>query len=373
MKLSRARIVALVVGGLMLVGVTAGAAVAGPQDVACTITDNVLSCPLPVVAPVTSTETTTATETATVTPDPVTTTATVTPAPVTSTVTVTVSPTTTTPTPTTTPTTTTPATTSTTSPPPASLNCMPVPSVCGFPDSTNTGPHGALTQVTGNITLSIPGQVYENINLRGTISVRADNVTIRNVTVTSNDYWPIRWYSGKNGLITDSTVIGGPVSMSSLSGNGYTAQRVNVTGAQDGIKVDSNVTITDSYIHDLAVCSGCHNDGMESNGNYQILHHNTVVNAQSEVSAIALFQDYAAGHDNAVTDNLLAGGGFTLYAGGGSKGRSSNITITGNHFSRTYFPQSGYYGYATAFDAGGAGNVWSGNVWDDTGKTVPLP
>lgn len=78
---SRVRVVALISGGLLLLGCTAAVAVAPATDVACTITDNVLSCPLPPPpAPVTETatvtESVTATETAVVTetPAPVTTT-----------------------------------------------------------------------------------------------------------------------------------------------------------------------------------------------------------------------------------------------------------------------------------------------------------
>jgi hypothetical protein len=31
---------------------------------------------------------------------------------------------------------------------------------------------------------------------------------------------------------------------------------------------------------------------------------------------------------------------------------------------------SGYYGVDAYFDANGTGNVWSGNIWDDTGATI---
>ena len=61
---------------------------------------------------------------------------------------------------------------------------MPNPSACGYPDLENTGltvPESSLTRVSGNVTLAIPGQVYENRLVDGCITVTAPNVVIRNV------------------------------------------------------------------------------------------------------------------------------------------------------------------------------------------------
>jgi hypothetical protein len=70
-----------------------------------------------------------------------------------------------------------------------------------------------------------------------------------------------------------------------------------------------------------------------------------------------------------VEDNLLAGGGYTLYAGGG-KLASTNIRVLNNRFSRRFFPNGGGYAPVAVFDPSGLGNVFSGNIWDETGQSV---
>ena len=49
----------------------------------------------------------------------------------------------------------------------------------------------------------------------------------------------------------------------------------------------------------------------------------------------------------------------------------TNIKITNNRFSPLYFSKSGYWGPLAAFNRSGTGNVWSGNVWDNTGAAMP--
>ena len=73
-------------------------------------------------------------------------------------------------------------------------------------------------------------------------------------------------------------------------------------------------------------------------------------------------------------NNLLVGGGFTVY-GGSVAGKpyspgANNIRFLNNTFSKQYWPKGGYWGHASAFDASKPGNLWSGNVWADTGQTV---
>src|SRR4051794_37921749 len=71
----------------------------------------------------------------------------------------------------------------------AATLCMPKPSACGFPDPTNTGvpPGTVLALANGVVTLSNPGQVYENKQLTGSIIVTAPNVRIRNVRLINAD------------------------------------------------------------------------------------------------------------------------------------------------------------------------------------------
>ena len=103
-----------------------------------------------------------------------------------------------------------------------------------------------------------------------------------------------------------------------------------------------------------------------------LIQHNTMLNSYGQTDAIGLFQDFTVVSNVTINDNLLAGGGYTIYGGMGSHGQSSNIMVTNNVFSTMYYPQGGHYGPATAFDPTASGNVWSGNAWTN-GKTIPSP
>ena len=66
-----------------------------------------------------------------------------------------------------------------------------------------------------------------------------------------------------------------------------------------------------------------------------------------------------------VKDNLLGGGGYTLYCNAGPD--VPNETVTGNRFARTWYARSGYWGATTGC---GQADVFTGNVWDDTNAAV---
>ena len=74
-------------------------------------------------------------------------------------------------------------------------------------------------------------------------------------------------YSGA--LIEDVEIDGmGSASLDSgISGGGWTARRVDIHGMSDGVKLDSNVKLEDSYIHDLwTTAPAPHSDGAQSMG-----------------------------------------------------------------------------------------------------------
>jgi hypothetical protein len=101
------------------------------------------------------------------------------------------------------------------------------------------------------------------------------------------------------------------------------------------------------------------------------IRHNTVFNEFGQTDAISLFEDFGQQKDCLIENNLVAGGGYTIYGGQNTGGIPvTNIIIRNNRFSTRFFPQSGSYGPVTALGAASGGNVWSGNVWHETG--LPL-
>jgi Domain of unknown function (DUF4082)/Right handed beta helix region len=278
----------------------------------------------------------------------------------------------------------------------SATGCAAKPSSCGFPDETNTGATGISAMKAGEsssgkgwhydsrgwLEVDGDGAVVENLTLTHGIDITADNVTIRNVKIrTGGEGFGIGVRHAKNVTIEDSTIYGPEAGSGRLmvaikdvysdSAN-LKILRNNLYNTSTAIQVDSGL-VQDNYIHDLGFKSGDHLNGTTSNaGNGPLtLRHNTVFNSFQQTDAISLFEDFGTQKNRVIDNNLMAGGGYTLYGGANPGGAAtSNIKVTNNHFSRMYFPNGGYYGPVTAFDADGSGNEWSGNVWDETGATI---
>ena len=233
-----------------------------------------------------------------------------------------------------------------------------------FPDESSTGAKGELETYRGDQEISEEGAVIANVEIQGRLTVRANNVTIRNVRLTSSDYWAILNY-GANTLIEDSTLTGSAetqASIGDIDGGSFVGRRLNISGAADGVKMAANSKLYDSYVHDLATFDGAHNDGIEmSNAINAEVVHNTILNANSQTSAIFL-GDYVGGVDAnvLVKDNLLAGGGYTIYGGAPEL---KGARVLDNRISTRYFPQGGGYGPLSYWSS--TGNSWSGNLWAD--------
>lgn len=300
-----------------------------------------------------------------------------------------------TPTPTPAPTPTpTPAPTST----PGVRNCATNPSSCGYPDASNTGvPAGTLlTRVPGQAT-SGPGwhwdtrgwlvvdganTVLSGIECACTVDVSADGVTVKNSKISvTGETFGIAIRHANNVTLVNNDIPGSQtpasrllVNVKDIYGDAQNLQvlRNDISGSSTGVQMDQGL-IQDNYIHALTMKSGDHINGTTSNGGSKQLtiQHNTVFNSYGQTDAISLFEDFGVQANRLINNNLVAGGGYTIYGGQNAGGpNTSNIKITNNRFSKAYFPNSGSYGPIAAFDLSDQGNVWSGNVWDDSGATL---
>jgi hypothetical protein len=164
---------------------------------------------------------------------------------------------------------------------------------------------------------------------------------------------------------------------SAVAGANYTLTRVNIHGTVDGVKLGDNVTVEDSFIHDLAMFNDSHNDGMQSLGSDNVvIRHNTVVVTGGATSAIMLSTGSASSMKNIVIDaNLLGGGAYTVY-GGYQKGvdvlsRVSGVVISNNRITTSVYARGGAYGPFSSVDAPAV--TFTGNTWYDgpqAGKTI---
>jgi hypothetical protein len=205
------------------------------------------------------------------------------------------------------------------------------------------------------------GAVIDGLDVRGSITVNADNVTIRRTRVTSGDWWGIRVGEGhRNLLVEDVDVIGLAGCEDGIAFSDFTARRVDISGCVDGMKVGNRTLVEAAYIHDLRLGGGAHNDGIQSNGGNGItIRGSNIVGATDQVSAILLGEEFGPMDNALIEGNWLSGGGFTVRIGYGNT--NPNATIRNNRFGRNY--QWGILDVNPRTTV-----VWTNNVWDDNGQ-----
>jgi hypothetical protein len=269
--------------------------------------------------------------------------------------------------------TTTSTTAKTTGPVPLPVpgGCVPAPSRCGFPDATDTGvPAGTtLTPKSGDMKVTQAGTVIDGINLNGCIRVEAPHVTIRDSKVSCQGPYGIfsyeQDYSGGGLLIQDVEVDCERTQATGIASYGFTAVRVKVHGCENGFAIDNTATVQDSYVYDLFIGNGGHTDGIQMGGADNVIRHNTILNEYDGGTSAIITSPTGMSHVT-ITDNLMAGGAYTLYC---PRDSSSGVVVTDNRFSKAYSPKGGAYGPWTYCD-----NVAEqhGNVWDADSKPLPL-
>jgi hypothetical protein len=251
--------------------------------------------------------------------------------------------------------------------------CVVVPSVCGYPDASNTGvPAGVALKTSRSVTADKDGQLITGLDITGEINVTAANVTIRNTRVTGGGDWVVIVRPGATNLtIEDSelqTPAGSPQDIACVLNIGDTRptiRRTDIHGCSAGVSSGGGL-VQDSYIHDMAQVPGLSHDvGVASNGGGGLsVIHNTILNQYDQTATVAFYQDFGTQQNNLVQNNLLAGGGYCVYGGTGTKGGTTNIRFINNRFSQKYHPNCGYFGIVASFNRNDPGNTWTGNYWD---------
>jgi hypothetical protein len=251
-----------------------------------------------------------------------------------------------------------------------------------------------LTPYTGPLNISTSGTVIDDALISGCLYIAATNVTIENSVINNGSTCfaaiNIATYLPTGGLLVSHVTMNGfdqpsggtnAETYAIFSGSNVSVDAVNIYGFSEPIASCGNLTLTNSYIHDLFVASWTHNEDLYCGGTGALtIRHNRLENQNNQTATVALFGDFAAVQNMTIDDNLLNGGGYTIYGGHDSSKafglQDANVKITNNHFMRTpeagaFWPNGGYFGPVTAFDSASPGNVWSGNVWDDNGAIVP--
>jgi hypothetical protein len=246
-------------------------------------------------------------------------------------------------------------------------------------------PGSQLVPKKGEILVRQNGAVIQNIDLVGDIRVEANNVVIRNVRVSAPqssdiDQWGILQWVGYSGLTVEDSEIGGrsdtELRQAVMNAGGLvTVLRCNIHGMSKKGVYTSQGDIEDNYIHDpywFAAADGeidmVRIDGSPDPGTSLLIKHNALIDTTTTNSAISLFEaDGGTPSHVTVEDNYMATDGWAIYAGG-QTAATTDIVVKDNVFW-TKFKDG--YGYLTQWNPHGAGNVWSGNHWED-GRSAPV-
>lgn len=239
---------------------------------------------------------------------------------------------------------------------------MPTPSRCGWPDATNTGvPKGTvLTTWNGDRTVTVAGTVINGLNITGCLIINANNVTVRNSRIGTDgdcgDY-VVRSFNRSGVLIEDTEIVLGGNETKGIAFDGYTARRVWFHGGSDCAHMGANVLVEDSFCDIPAggPADGPHYDGFQSDGGRNIvIRHNTIRVPYAQTSAILMSTNTSPITDVTIVNNLVAGGGYSIYCGTDSGGDvRGKLTFSGNVIAKTYFSKGGYWGPTTHCPASG--------------------
>lgn len=259
------------------------------------------------------------------------------------------------------------------------------------PADVTSGPGWAWNATDEVLEVKDDGAVVEGKDVAGCIVVLGTGVTVagsraRCVTTGQSE----RARDPKNAPLTvRDTEIACPDAdgTTAIGDRNFHALRVNIHGCENGFDVDSDATIEDSFVHDLHQSVLAHTDGIQSAvGSNLIIRHNRIY-AETPgacgdpsghtadcggTSAINLNNNPSGpvSTNTIVADNLIAGGAYSLYC---PKPAPTTFRVTGNRFSRLFYPKSGAFGpQADCLEDNGTPRTteWTGNVWDDTGAAI---
>lgn len=261
------------------------------------------------------------------------------------------------------------------------------PSACGYPDATNTGvPAGtSLLARTGDVHVTKAGSTLADVALTGTIYVEANDTTVRDAEVTVDGTQAgCSEPCGGKGIWTKPGVTGTVIEDVTCHGGAPSGEDVTEFCIQSN---DASTRVQRVHLYNCTTCmvgpGTWANSFVDQTGatipaeHYEdiyygggsgplTVHHDTMLNPQDQTAVVFASVDFGDQTALTITDNLMAGGGYILYGGAsGSEGKVLGpVTVTGNRFSRRYFPNGGYYGVDAYFDQ--AVTAWSHNCWDET-------
>lgn len=171
-------------------------------------------------------------------------------------------------------------------------------------------------------------------------------------------------------VLSDCTVYGASVGVT-IAWKNFSIDRCDVSGGMDAVRLGSETSVTNSYLHDLNRLLGSHNDIFQFIGGSNVTVTGNTALAYRESTQDPMNAVLQLGTTNNISNlvfdnNYVNGGNYTFNANWTNVDAGlhtvSNIRITNNVFGRNF-----RYGPKASMSHG---IVWSGNTWADSGGPV---
>lgn len=254
-----------------------------------------------------------------------------------------------------------------------------------WPDATNTGvPAGVTLTASGDVIITQAGAVVSGLNITGSVYIRADNVTLENCKVTSGGWAGVTIDSGVTGAVVQNCTIDGTGKAPDGTGNqgimgSGTFIGNDIFNVENGIVPGSNSVIKGNYIHDLQAGGSPHYDGIQIDGglsNIQI-SGNSIINQWGWTSAVMIDNGFGPVSNVTVSNNLLTGGSYTVYADSNLGSASiTGVSFTNNHIGGAQYGDAMIRGNNSVFSGNytdGAALASALNTSANSGTTTTSP
>ena len=225
----------------------------------------------------------------------------------------------------------------------------------------------SLEPFDGDLTVRLDGQVVENLEIRGTLWIAANDVVVRNVWVYSESAWTV--YVEEGSATFENVEIGHPdfIGERGIGGRNVTARLLDIHHVEDGIKLGDDSTYEQVHVHDLdSLSPDPHADAIQADGgSSNVMVRDSVLDSTGPLgtgNAAVLLKSDLGPIDGVILDgNHLNGGAYTIFVRDGGNGYPTNVTFTDNTFGPDF-----KFGLADI-----PGSVaWSGNTFEGTGQDL---
>lgn len=290
--------------------------------------------------------------------------------------------------------------------PPSTGSTKPTAETTGVPDGTSLklfdptripNPKDVVFSDGPVLVINTPNAVYDGYQFNAFVEIRAAGVKIKNslfrggVTTAQRPLLRIRNENFGLGVpsvvVEDSTFI--PRNLTNLvngvQGSQFTLRRVEISKTVDGVHIHGtssrsdanagNVTIADSWIHDLihyndnSHSDGTHNDGVQISGGHDITITGSRIDGTIYSAGVMIAKDRNDIYNVAIRGNWLASGWATINEADKSFTPVNGLVIQDNVFTRgsTTMPD-----FAMILSKGTrAITTASGNTWHDNSTPAP--